>query len=53
MMMWFWVVVVVAGVVALGALIWWSSGRAKPDIKHRADDVTGAFGAYGHDPRKQ
>ena len=45
MMMWFWVVVVFAAVVALGALTWWSSGRAKPDmISQRASDLRDAHG---------
>ena len=53
-MVWFWVALVVAAVVALGALIWWSSGRAQPDmIKLRATDLRDSFGAYGKDPRKQ
>jgi hypothetical protein len=53
-MMWFWIVVVAIAVVALGALIWWSSGRSKPDmINLRASDLRGGFGAYGKDPRKQ
>ncbi len=53
-MMWFWVALVLAAVIALGALIWWSSGRAQPDmIKLRATDLRDGFGAYGKDPRKQ
>ena len=53
-MVWFSVLVVVAAVVALGALIWWSSGRSKPDmINMRASDLRDGFGSYGNDPRKQ
>ena len=52
-MMWIWWIVIAIAVVGLAEVIWWSSGRAKPDIEHRAGDVSGAFGAYGHDPRKE
>jgi hypothetical protein len=53
-MMWFWVAVAVAAVVALVALLWWSSGRSKPDmVDLRASDLRDGFGAYGKDPRKQ
>jgi hypothetical protein len=31
----FWLIAIPA-VVAVGALIWWSSGRARPDMRRRA-----------------
>jgi hypothetical protein len=31
----FWLITIPV-VVALGALIWWSSGRAKPDLRRRS-----------------
>ncbi|HEY7042416.1 MAG TPA: hypothetical protein VH419_01985 [Nocardioidaceae bacterium] len=44
-MPWLWIIAVVVLVVLLAALIWWTSGRAKPEIKGQGD----FFDVHGHD----
>ena len=51
-MMWVWILVVAIAVVALGVLVWWTSGRAKP-AGDRPTGMTGTYGVFGRTPGKQ
>jgi hypothetical protein len=47
----FWIVAGIV-VIVVGSLVWWSSGRAKPDLRRRSDETEIAIrraspGVYG------